>query len=238
MLLIKGYWEPVAKVVCSCCQDYHYLEIERWKHFLDDQEKLAYYLRFKYDNYLTFKDRLKQFFDIRKTWQTKQRWEDLLIEYDQLGDLYNGLLNDAIENSILDDTDIKYINALHEPKMEESTEKGLNSKMLNEWHTISMFQSKDDFVFGFFHVDTMQGNPIDVFLGWDIRKLEKKEMLRATRRYLFSRKRKDYIQEFDCVLYKEDVVQLLASMKYFMDKMVTLSDHGPFKGEPFLKTSP
>jgi hypothetical protein len=238
MVVIKGYWEPILKIVCSCCQDFHYAEVERWKHFLDDSEKLAYYIQFKYESYMTFKDRLSQFFDIRKTWKTKQRWEDLLIEYDQLGDFYNTLLNDAIANSILDDADIAYINAYNKPKMEESVEKGLNTKMLNEWHTVSMFQSKDDFVFGFFYVEATNGRPVDVFLGWDIRKLDWKEINKATWNYLFTRKRKNYIQEFDCCLYKEDVVQLLASIKYFMDKMVKIPEQGAFKGEPFLKTSP
>ena len=235
MIIIKGYWEPIAKVVCSCCQDYHYAKIERWKHFLDDEDKTAYF-QFKYESWLSFKNRLGQFFDIRKTWQTKPRWEDLLIEYDQLGDLYNTLLNDAIANSIIDDADIAFINACNEPKTEKFVEGGLSGK--HDWHTVSMFQSKDDFVFGFFYADTIHGSPIDVFLGWDIRKLEKKELHRATWNYLFSRKRKNYIQEFDCILYKDDVVQLLASMKYFMDKMVSVPESGPFKGEPFLKTLP
>jgi hypothetical protein len=234
MVLIKAHWEPIAKVICSCCQDYHYVEIERWKYFLDDADKTAYYLQFKYEDHLVFKDRLNAFFDIRKTWQTKQRWEDLLIEYDQFADLYNTLLNDAIANSILDDSDITYINSCTEPKTEEQ----VDGSSPNEFHTVKLFQSKDDFVFGFYYVVTNQGNPVDLFLGWDIRKLEKKEIHRATWNYLFRKNRKNYIQEYDCMLYKEDVVQLLASMKYFMDKMVIIPDHGPFKGEPFLKTTP
>lgn len=222
MKTIRGSWEDVVKITCLCCpEDSDYMKLYRNKYYHADSEKIAYYFSFKYNNEFSLKDRIKQYRRIKKNISSFRTGKDQCssgfpINFDQLEEFWTTLYNDALSNDILDEKDIEYI----DKKNDISTKEFFID---DEWILVLIHKTLDGLIVDadiYKNKEKEEKQILDFGLGWAISKKEdEKQFIKRAKKYIFDKKRNYYMTRYDGFLYKEDLVEFLASINAFIKKI-------------------
>jgi hypothetical protein len=124
MKVISNLHTKLCRVECTCCGEGHDLDFAMpSKKYLIDEYFL--YLLFRQDGF-SLKDRIRQshnFVKHKKNLQeSKMMWDGVIVEYDQLADLYSTLKLEYEQNDLLHEEDLSPLEKINFVKTADSTE--------------------------------------------------------------------------------------------------------------------
>ena len=219
MKVIKSRSEQVCEVHCTCCEEDHRFEVERNKNFGKGKwEDDIFYVKF-FSCDLPLKERIREIRHIMKNFESHkngihQAWNGILLDSDQLGELYGLLYSEVQVNDILDASDLEYIDKNIDLKPIKFDDK-------DNWKTWILSKSRDGLVFStdlYYNVDK-EYQVADIAIGWSVpEEMTKKELRKRCIKYLFKRSNY-YFEHYECFLFKSDVVELLAAMNAFLNAL-------------------
>ena len=217
MTIIKSGWDPLYKILCSACDDSHYLTIERNKDLKHDNEQDALYFEFKEIYPTTLWERKTRVLYRLSHYKSfisgaDQTDNGITIGLDQLGELYGGLYSVAQEHEIISQDDITYINDI-----------SLNKHFVNfyedTWVDTILYKSSDNFILS--HMGSEKDGEITVGhlqLGWTLPKyITWKQLFKKCMAYIFKKSR-FYIDDYSGFIKKDEVVELLSIMNWLLSR--------------------
>jgi len=209
MKIISALYNKICMLECSCCGDTHYAEFAiPTKKFLDENNFLI--INFKTSEY-RLRDRIRISKDIllrRKFLKNKTEIiNSLIVDYNQLGELFSLLKLEFEQNDLLKPEDIK-----NEKKVLE-----LLTSSDDKFQEYSIFTSKDDCLIVSI---SLEKNTVDnINIGYALNETYFLNLLSRCITWIFNKKRNYIFEEYEVCLSKEDFINLMNSLNWILENV-------------------
>lgn len=214
MKTISALYNKICRLECSCCGEDHYADFSMpSKKLLDDKSFL--YLNFKTSEY-RLRDRIRISKDIlkrKKQLENKTEvFNSVIVDFNQLADLYSTLKLEYEQNDLLKPTDIQNQDLVLE-LMTSSDEK---------FHEYSFFTSKE----GLMIHGTIEENIVyDLNIGHALEyEMKYFKLFQRCINWIFNKKRNSIFEDYEVSLSKEEFIRFMNSLNWILQNVVEKSD--------------
>jgi hypothetical protein len=209
MIIISSRLEKIARVLCSCCYEDHFFDIEANTNYLKiDPDDCLFYFEFKQKDFQSLKDRLRTFkCFLRNKFQFKSL-DSILIDLDQLRKIVEVLKSYSTTFGFeeeytrsLDVEEIKFIKMdYYDKKRKDSFDLVIFNK--NDL-IINLDCVKDDGKLYYY----------DIEIGFNPTNFSLKKRISLGLSYLFA-KGKSVLRDYEVSINKDDFMELIRTLNY------------------------